>query len=317
MNLQNAPSVETQLALLKGLDVGLVILDDEFTVIFWNRFMSNHSGIMPKKILGASIFSYFPALDTQWFRRKLNATISLHNPSFITWEERPRLFQFKSYRPITGTSSMMYQNITLLPLNNEEGGSGKQVAIIVYDVTDEAVSHQALTAANHELSQLSRMDRLTKLNNRGYWEHCLEQEYERFIRTQHPTSLVMLDVDHFKQVNDTYGHLAGDAVLVHLAQAIQKIIRSTDIAGRFGGEEFGIILPNTPAANAEILAERLRYEIETNPIVYADEEMLVTISLGIATADSVYLSYQHWLEKADQALYQAKQKGRNQFVTFQ
>lgn len=315
MTPQNAPSLETQFALLKGLDVGLVILDENFTVTFWNRFMSNHSGIMPKQILGSSLFSHFPDLDTQWFRRKLNTTISLHNPSFITWEERPRLFQFKSYRPITGSSSMMYQNITLLPLN-EDSGSGKQVAIILYDVTDEAVSHQALTAANNELSQLSRTDRLTKLNNRGYWEHCLEQEFERFVRTQHPTSLIMLDIDHFKQVNDTYGHLAGDAVLVYLAQVIQQMIRSTDIAGRFGGEEFGIILPNTPAANAEILAERLRYKIETNPIVYANEQLLVTISLGIAAADSVYLNYQHWLEKADQALYQAKQKGRNQFVTF-
>ena len=314
MSPHNTPSFQAQLALLKGLDIGLIILESDFTVTFWNQFMSNHSGIMPERILGSSLFSHFPELNTQWFRRKLNTTISLHNPSFITWEERPRLFQFKSYRPITGTASMMYQNITLLPLNDESGVT-KQVAIIVYDVTDEAVSHQALTAANHELSHLSRTDRLTKLNNRGYWEHCLEQEYERFVRTQHPTSLIMLDVDHFKQVNDTYGHLAGDAVLVHLAKLIQQMLRSTDIAGRFGGEEFGIILPNTPAANAEILAERLRYKIETHPIVYANEHLLVTISLGIAAADSAYLSYQHWLEKADQALYQAKQQGRNQFVT--
>lgn len=307
-------SIQAQLALFENLDVGLAILDTDFKVTVWNQFMANHSGISQRQIIQTSLFEHFEDLDTQWFRRKLNTALTLHNPAFMTWEERPWLFRFKSYRPITGNTPWMFQNVTLLPLMDAKGAIN-HIGIIVYDVTDEAVSRQALKAANQALGTLSRTDSLTSLNNRGYWEQCLEQEYERFIRTQHPTSLIMLDIDHFKRVNDTYGHLAGDAVLVHLAKVIQQMIRSTDIAGRFGGEEFGILLPNTPAANAEILAERLRYKIETQPITYEGEQLMVTISLGIAAADSMFLSYQSWLDKADQALYLAKQRGRNQFVT--
>lgn len=303
-----------QLSLLEHLDVGIVILDTHFQVSYWNQFMSNHAGITFEQTLNKPLFSFFPALDTPWFRRKIQTTLSLQNPSFVTWEERPWLFPFKSYRPFTGTAPFMYQNVTLLPIIDGDKPC-QQLAIIIYDVTDEAVSKQALKTANQELSQLSRTDRLTQLNNRGYWEQCLELEFERFVRTQHPTSLIMLDIDHFKQVNDSYGHLAGDAVLIQLAKIIKTMIRSTDIAGRFGGEEFGILLPNTPAANAEILADRLRYKIETTPIVYEKETLMVTISLGIAAADSLYLTYHHWLEKTDQALYLAKQRGRNQFVT--
>lgn len=303
-----------QLGLLENLDVGLAILDKEFRVTFWNRFMANHSGISQTQIQGQSLFGHFKDLDTQWFRRKLNSVLSLHNPAFMTWEERPWLFQFKSYRPITGNTPWMFQNITLLPLTDAKG-EVNQIGLILYDVTDEAVSRQALKNANSELSKLSRTDHLTGLHNRGYWEQCLEQEYERFIRTQQPTTLVMLDIDHFKQVNDTYGHLAGDTVLRFISNIIRQMIRSTDIAGRFGGEEFGILLPDTPSSNAEILAERLRYAIETRPIRHEEEQLLVTISLGIAAADSAYLDYKSWLDQADQALYRAKENGRNQFVT--
>ena len=313
-NLTSTPLALAQITLLEQLDVGVVILNKDFSVLYWNEFMTNHSGISPETILHHSLFDHFKDIDTPWFRRKLHTALSLHNPAYMTWEERPWLFPFKSYRPITGSTTKMHQNITLLPLTHSQE-EVNQLAIIVYDVTDEAVSKKALQSANAELSQLSRTDKLTQLNNRGYWELCLEQEYERFVRTQHPTSLMMLDIDHFKQVNDSYGHLAGDAVLIHLASVIRKMIRGTDIAGRFGGEEFGIILPNTPAINAEILAERLRYKIETTPITYQNESIMITISLGIAEADSRYLTYHQWLASADQALYDAKQQGRNRFIT--
>lgn len=315
MSIQDQPlSVQVQLALLENLDVGLTILDSNFQVTSWNQFMANHSGIMPEQMIGTSLFSHFETLDTQWFRRKLNTVLTLHNPAFMTWEERPWLFRFRTYRPITGNTSWMFQNVTLLPLL-DNSGRVSHIGIIVYDVTDEAVSRQALKDANRALGLLSRTDQLTQLNNRGFWEKCLEQEYERFVRTQNPTSLIMLDIDHFKQVNDTFGHLGGDAVLIQLAEFIRHVIRSTDIAGRFGGEEFAILLPNTPVANAEILAERLRYTIETHPIIHDNNTIMVTISLGIAAADSAYMTYQSWLEKADQALYQAKEQGRNQFVS--
>ncbi|QEW06948.1 sensor domain-containing diguanylate cyclase [Nitrincola iocasae] len=303
-----------QMSLLDNLDVGLMVLDSDLKVALWNNFMVNHSGLPSSQVQGQSLFSVFPELDTLWFKRKLNSVLTLDNPAFMTWEERPWLFRFNSYRPITGSTRWMYQNVTLIPLTSPDGKI-KQIGLIIYDVTDEAVSRQALEKANLELSKLSRTDHLTGLNNRGYWETCLQQEFERFIRTQQPTSLILLDIDHFKQVNDTQGHLAGDAVIRQLADIIRQMIRTTDIAGRYGGEEFGILLLNTPAVNAEILAERLRYAVETRPIAYEGEQLMVTISLGVAAADNSFQDYQSWLEKADQCLYQAKESGRNQFVT--
>lgn len=303
-----------QMSLLDSLDVGLMVLDSDFRIALWNNFMVNHSGLSSSQVHGQSLFSLFPELDSSWFKRKLNSVLTLHNPAFMTWEERPWLFRFSSYRPITGSARWMYQNVTLIPLTSPDGEI-RQIGLIIYDVTDEAVSRQALEKANQELGKLSRTDHLTGLNNRGYWEQCLQQEFERFIRTQQPTSLILLDIDHFKQVNDTQGHQAGDAVIRQLSDIIRQMIRTTDIAGRYGGEEFGILLLNTPAANAEILAERLRYTVETQPIPYEGEKLMVTISLGIAAADNNFADYQSWLEKADQSLYQAKERGRNQFVT--
>lgn len=303
-----------QMSLLDSLDVGLMVLDSDFKVALWNNFMVNHSGLSSSEVHGQSLFSLFPDLDSPWFKRKLNSVQTLHNPAFMTWEERPWLFRFNSYRPITGSARWMYQNVTLIPLTSPDGQI-RQIGLIIYDVTDEAVSRQALEKANQELGKLSRTDHLTGLHNRGYWEQCLQLEFERYIRTQQPTSLIMLDIDHFKQVNDTQGHLAGDAVIRQLADIIRQMIRTTDIAGRYGGEEFAILLLNTSAANAEILAERLRYAVETQAIPYEGEKLMVTISLGIAAADNSFADYQSWLEKADQSLYQAKERGRNQFVT--
>lgn len=305
---------EERIELLNQLDIGITVIDAQFQILYWNHFMSNHSGYAAKDTYQCSLFSLYKELDTSWFRRKVSSVLSLHNSAFITWEERSCLIPFKSYRPFTGTSSWMYQNVTLMPLTDKHN-QVNHLAIVIYDVTDEAVSKLALKKANHELNLLSQTDGLTQLNNRAYWEKCLANEFERFVRTQHSSSLIMLDIDHFKRVNDSYGHTAGDRVLVQVARLIRRIIRTTDIAGRYGGEEFGILLPNTNAADAEILAERLRYEIEMTAISYEEQNLFVSISLGIAAANNDYPSYLDWLKNADQALYEAKQKGRNQFVS--
>src|SRR5690606_25742057 len=136
----------------------------------------------------------------------------LKNRAFTTWEQRPYLMQFKNYRPITGTEEFMYPNITISPLV-PANGEVNNVCIIIYDVTDIASNKKALERANIELAKLSRTDRLTQLNNRGYWEECLIKEFNRYQRYHHTCSLIMFDIDHFKKVNDTYGHQAGDEVI--------------------------------------------------------------------------------------------------------
>ncbi|MBI3560514.1 MAG: diguanylate cyclase [Gammaproteobacteria bacterium] len=299
------------IGMLHSINVGLIILDKNFNIQMWNNFMANRSGIKPEQAMGKSIFTVFSELPRDWLERKINSVFLLGARAFTTWEQRPYLFKFKNYRPITGVSDFMYQNITFLPLSSPDG-TIDHTGVIIYDVTDMAVNKEELEEANRQLSRLSRTDKLTELNNRGYWEECLVQEHARFLRARQPCTLIMFDIDHFKKVNDTYGHQAGDEVIRQTARTLQLTIRKTDIAGRYGGEEFGVVLINTKADNALILGERLRKRIEGLTIKYADFIIKYTISLGIAELTPQMSTHKQWLEASDQCLYQSKQNGRNQ-----
>ena len=299
--------------MLQSIDVGLLVLDREYKVQVWNGFMANHSGIAAGEIIGKNIFDAFQDIPEDWFMRKAESVFLLNCRSFTTWEQRPYLIRFKNYRPITGPTEFMYQNVTLIPLTSVDG-SVNHIGIIIYDVTDSAVSSRELESANDTLQTLSRTDHLTKLFNRGYWEERLEEEFLRSLRTQQPCSLIMFDIDFFKSINDEYGHQAGDEVIRVTAEQIRKKIRATDIPGRYGGEEFGIILIDTTSDSAKFLAERLRKSIEALHVDYDAEDIGFTISLGIAEINAGMSGYRDWLEAADQALYQAKENGRNLVV---
>ena len=121
----------------------------------------------------------------------------------------------------------------------------------------------------------------------------------------------MFDIDHFKKVNDTHGHTAGDAVIKNTSYVLMNTIRKTDIAGRYGGEEFGVILTNTEGHTAQYFAERLRKKIESQTVVYEGTEIKYTISLGIAELDMSMENHQQWIEASDAALYESKRGGRN------
>jgi diguanylate cyclase (GGDEF)-like protein len=295
---------------LQSLDVGLVIVDRDYRVQVWNGFMANHSGRSPDRVIGQSLFELFPDLPQRWFRRKAESVLMLRNRAFTTWEQRPYLFRFNNYRPITGPAEFMYQNVTFIPIVSADG-EARQIGMLIYDVTDQAVSKLELEAANAKLEQLSRTDRLTQLNNRGYWEERLHEEFARLKRNHRPATLVMFDIDHFKKVNDTYGHQAGDEVIRHTAAVLRATIRTTDIAGRYGGEEFAVILVDTAAQDGFTVAERLRHAIAARPVQHEQQAIAYTISLGLAEVSPVLPDHAAWIERADQALYASKHNGRN------
>ena len=302
--------------MVQSIDVGLVVIDREYRISVWNSFMQNHSGKNAEEVQGNTLFSVFPEVDEQWFRQKAESVFLLRTKAFSTWEQRPQMFRFKSYRPITGTEEIMYQNVTLNPLASSDGGVG-HLCIILYDVTDIATHKTRLESANEELAKLSRTDRLTELNNRGYWEECLAAEFQRYGRYGTRSTLIMFDIDHFKKVNDTYGHQAGDAVLRVVSETLRKSIRTTDVAGRYGGEEFGVILAATNEEGGVYFAERLRSAIEKLVVTYDGQDIRFTISLGVAEADEGLESYAMWLECADKALYASKEGGRNRHTVYQ
>ncbi|KAB7622788.1 GGDEF domain-containing protein [Alkalilimnicola sp. S0819] len=311
----NMAEIHWMMEMFQNIDVGLVVLDRTYSIHVWNSFMENHSGLSPERVRGETIFRLFPEVQEDWLRRKCDTAFLLNNRAFLIWEQRPYLFRFRNYRPITGTAEYMYQNVTIIPLTSASG-EVDNICLIVYDVTDEAVAKQSMQEANSQLEQLSRTDRLTRLNNRGFWEECLEREFQRCQRNGAAATLVMFDIDHFKAVNDTYGHQAGDEVIRKVSDVLRKNLRATDIAGRYGGEEFGVVLVDTDAPAARFFAERLRKQCAALKVEHDGQIIEFTISLGIAQFGSRMVNHQAWIEQSDQALYQAKEGGRNQVVVY-
>ena len=163
-----------------------------------------------------------------------------------------------------------------------------------------------------KLQRLAITDGLTKLHNSRSFYSQLEVEVDRFNRYKHPLSLLLLDIDHFKQYNDNFGHLEGDKVLVKISQLIRSCLRKLDTAYRYGGEEFTVILPETSCEEAELVAERIRTTIQTEKFKPRNaKELSITISIGTTQYDAEE-QLSTFIQRADKAMYLSKQNGRNQ-----
>lgn len=184
-------------------------------------------------------------------------------------------------------------------------------------IMSERVRYSNLVIADslemqRKYQRFASTDALTGLHNRGWLDDAFDREIKRSERDELPLALIMIDVDHFKNYNDDYGHLAGDQVLITVADAIRSPLRPNDLVARFGGEEFAVLLPETSMSNAEIIAERLRDHVAKADPGMLDNRQLpaVTISLGIAGRQPGY-SLDMMIAAADVAMYHAKRNGRN------
>ena len=164
---------------------------------------------------------------------------------------------------------------------------------------------------HEEIYRMTIIDGLTGAHVKRYFLECLEKEMNRARRHRRPLCLVMFDIDHFKKVNDQYGHLAGDHVLKELARIVSGRVRRDEIFARYGGEEFSLILPETPLEGAVNLADMLREKASEAPYLFADQPIRVTISLGIAQLADDRWTTSDFIQLADDKLYQAKRNGRN------
>jgi diguanylate cyclase (GGDEF)-like protein len=177
--------------------------------------------------------------------------------------------------------------------------------------------NETLEEKNQELYKAVITDSLTGVYNRGYLMEFLSKEFSRCKRHGLILSCAMMDIDYFKAINDTHGHLVGDLVLQNLTKQVNSIIRHEDIYGRYGGEEFLLILPNSSEENARIAAEKIRFTIENTPFTCEGVTLDVRISIGVAdnTIGKPKIADQ-LVNQADKALYEAKRRGRNQTVSF-
>ena len=253
----------------------------------------------------------------------------------------PQLFQrvCDSYRRVLSTGrSQDYEetseglaqappttfHTSLSPLFDAEGRC-THICGVSRNITARKQAENALRVTNQELEvrlaeirvlqvqlqQQAIRDELTGLYNRRYLEESLERELQRAERTGQPLTLMMIDVDHFKAVNDTYGHQAGDRVLQAVAELLRKRLRAQDVICRFGGEEFVVILPDTPARQTLVRLQRWFRQEGLLAVTHADQVINVRFSIGLAEYPGHGGSREQLLGAADQALYQAKNSGRN------
>ncbi len=193
--------------------------------------------------------------------------------------------------------------------------AGELTARIMVHLNIKAIQDE-MRKTNELLKELSITDHLTHLYNRRYLMDALGLEFQRTLRNKGELCMVFMDIDHFKTVNDTYGHQNGDLVLAALAEVVQVELRRYDIAARYGGEEFALILPETSLPDGAAIAERLRQSVQKMSFPPPMASLTVTISQGIAALPSPHIdSIDALIRTADDALYRAKQNGRNRIET--
>ncbi|RKP48377.1 sensor domain-containing diguanylate cyclase [Trinickia fusca] len=297
---------------LERVGFGIFVLDRSMNVLMWNRFMQDHSGLPAEQVVGKSIFDSFPELPRVWLARKVESVFQLGSFAFSSWEQRPYLFKFEHDRPITGGVDFMQQDCTFMPLTR--GRDVIAVCVTISDVTNVSVMQREREEAVIKLEEYAHRDGLTGIANRRFFEGRLSDEFSRWQRYGGDLSVLLFDLDHFKDINDRYGHAVGDAVLRVMAQRVGEAVRAQDTFGRFGGEEFALLLPCTPLAEAMVVAEKIRTTIGDTPVEAEGVRVPVTASVGGAAARAGLPTYEVLINEADAALYSAKRQGRNRSV---
>jgi diguanylate cyclase (GGDEF)-like protein len=298
---------------IERVGFGIFVLDRDLNVLMWNRFMQDHSGKTAEQVIGKSIFESFPELPRVWFTRKVESVFQLGSFAFSSWEQRPYLFKFDHDRPITGGVDFMQQDCTFMPLALDH--EVRAVCVTISDATHASMMQRARDEAVAKLQEFADRDGLTGIANRRYFELRLADEFSRWQRYGGDLAMLLFDLDHFKRINDDLGHLVGDTVLRVMAERVAKSVRVQDVFGRFGGEEFALLLPCTNFDDAMIVAEKVRRAIGETPIDVQGARVPVTASVGAARARTgVTSSYEALINEADAALYTAKRQGRNRAV---
>jgi diguanylate cyclase (GGDEF)-like protein len=300
--------------LVERLNVGIFTVTADGTVLQWNRFLHAHTRVAPEEIVGRNLYERFPELPREWLERKLRGVFVIKNFAFTSWKQRPYLFRFEGQRPVSGGDVAMRQDCAFIPLVHE--GEVRAVSVVIIDATDTYESQTRLDATLSLLAAQSERDALTGVYNRRKLQELLEMEVKRALRYKQKFGLLILDIDHFKRINDTHGHLVGDEAIRHVAQRALATLRTTDVVARYGGEEFVVFLPGEDVEGAALAAERLREAARKPFKTLADVDLTLTISLGVTGFRPEAADVKTLLGEADRALYASKEGGRNRVTVF-
>ena len=309
------PSLKLLEEIVDRINVGVFVVNKNYELVLWNSYMENYSQNKATEVLGENIFEKFPELPAAWLEQKIRNVFILKNFSFTSWEHRPYLFKFLHNRPITGGIDYMRQNCTFLPIKGDAENI-EYVCVTLFDVTDTSIYESMLKNAVRSLAEASNRDGLTNIYNRRFLEQTMSKEFARIKRYGGTLSFIIIDLDHFKAVNDTYGHLAGDEILKISAKRLSECLRTSDVLARYGGEEFAVLLSETPLDGARVLAERLCSILAEEPVIFNNIEINISASLGVAELLDDIESHEQLISRADSALYISKDNGRNQVTLY-
>ncbi|MCW5942444.1 MAG: diguanylate cyclase [Fimbriimonadaceae bacterium] len=251
----------------------------------------------PEDLLGRSLFSL------------MTEDVRAQSAGLMDANESPDGFRGAEIEALDRRGGVVVLQVSGIPIYEETGAlAGWRGAAL--DVTERKRAEARL----HELAQT---DPLTGLANRRSFLDMVNEVIARCRREDRPAAMLLLDIDHFKRVNDTYGHEAGDAVIEAVAASLKRLLRDEDVVARYGGEEFALFLPNTAKATAYRIGERVRRSLAEETIEFGAEPLTITASIGLSAAEADDLDARRLLREADQALYAAKRGGRNQTVTYE
>ena len=287
--------------LLESSVDGIVTADEDETIDFFSRGAEAMFGYKAAELTGQPLRRLFPpeSLDLRRLRKQLS--------------KQPRIKHFET-ELLRQNGQKLVSDLSAARLRHVKGDYG--TLLIIKDIAEQKRLEEELRSSNKTLERLSLTDGLTNLYNHRHFQSCLADEFQRTQRFRSHLSLIMLDLDDFKLVNDDYGHQVGDQVLILVSDLIRQCIREVDTPARYGGEEFAIVLPQTGVDSAIHVAERIKEAIEKSPRFQNIQPGLrVTASLGLAGyPDPRITSQQDLIRLADRALYRAKNIGKNRVV---
>jgi len=300
--------------IFQTINLGLFVIDKNFVVHYWNRWLEINTKVISGDIINKSLIDFFPSLNNPKFLRICGTVFSFGSHNFLSQKLHNYLLPIKITTSFSSDFDLMQQSCTVFPIRKDN--EIQYACICINDVT-EMVSYEK------KLLSLATKDPLTGLYNRRLLYESLDKELKRCARFNSPLSIIMFDIDYFKKINDTYGHLAGDYVLKSTGSIILQNIRGMDFCVRYGGEEFCCVLPETDIKGAYILAQRIRKSLEKKEFTFNDNKIHVTISAGLASIDFNELKKENFifykeklLKEADEALFEAKDRGRNTVFSF-